>query len=869
VGEPSTRSGTGGEVTGRRLIVRFLEWFLPPEDRDEIIGDLDEQFVICAQDHGERYARQWYRRQALDLIWRYRRDYHLEPGVTRRTGAFALGDDVRHVLRRLRANRSAAAVTMGLLAAAIALSTSTFAVLDSLVLERAPFANADRLRTIAIRRIYGGDDPELIKLIRAWRAAGIFEAVEAAGVEPLASKSATSSITSAVVTPGLFRMLGVAPIIGRQFTDDDAKAGGPEPVMISEGFWSRTLSGDHSRLDQPISIDGREYRVIGVMPADFRFPSAETVIWRPLSIAATPFPASASRYAYVRLPRGIPEGDVLASAARISAEADPRFIARPNELSAAPIGGTIDGYAGRAIPLFAVAVGLIFLALCANASTLLLTQMTTRRRELGIRLALGASPSRLLRECAIEHAIVGAAAAAIGIWLAGMITAAAPRFLGQGFDLTESLNPINLDPRALLVASTLGFVAVLIAGMLPAWIGTRVNPSVPIKPADRTHTESGAARAMARAMLVAQMAFASMLIIGGALLCRTFERMANADRGMDARGVHTLTAFMSSVAPGVLDDLESRIRGLHGVEQATVDGAAPPEAGRTMTERWQAGSAEAIEFPIKFYEVRPQFFDFYGITLLKGRRFEPADPATVAIVGERVAALLWPNQDPLGKPMTTEGRSLQFQVIGVAREITLPSLSEGVDLPEIYAPFSGRRRVVTASWRCFTACPDRQQMTAVVRQADPKAEVIHGDSTEQRYARQLVRPRAAAQLGATFAAVAFVTSGAGLFAVLSAAVARRRREFGIRIALGATPAILSRDVVGHALGFAAIGAAVGGLAAWSLQRSLESLVYGISPRDPFTWLTMVAVIAATALVAAWHPCRRAARVDPVALLREE
>jgi putative ABC transport system permease protein len=856
-------------MTPRPLIARLLQWRLPAEDRDEILGDLDEQFLKYVSVQGERRARAWYRRQALDLIWRYRRENYRLDAPPAGGRPFMLIDDFRHVWRRFRAEPTAAMVTLSMLAAAIGLSTATFAVLDSLVLERAPFPHADRLRTVSLDRHYGSDNPELINLIRGWRAAGIFESVEAAGVEPLRAPSSTGTVATALVTPGLFEMLGVRPIRGRAFTEEDASAGSVEPVLISERLWQSALSDDRSHLGEPFSIAGREFRVIGVMPADFRFPSWDTVMWRPLSVRAVPFPASAGRYAYVRLPVGVPEADILAHATRAAGEADARFTARPHRLLALPIGGAIDEYAGRAIPLFAGAVGLIFLALCANASSLLLAQITTRRREIGIRLAIGASRWRLLRECVVEHATLGAAGVAAGIWIAGFITTVVPQWLGSGFNLAESLNPINVDARALAIAGSLGFAAVLLAGLLPAWIGTRLDPSISIKPAEGTHTESRAARATTRTMLVTQVAFASMLIVGATLLARSFERMANVDRGMDARGVHTLTAFVSSAAAAVLDDLEARIGALPGVEGATIDGAAPPEAGHTTTARWRTGAVHGTDVSMHLYEVRPRFFEFYGITLLKGRRFAPDDPADVAIVGERIAALLWPNQDPLGKTMSMESGPLQFRVIGVAKEITLPSLAEGVDLPEMYAPHSGRRRVITASWRCFTSCPDRQQLLRAVHDVDQRADVIHVRSTEESYARHLVRPRASAQLGTTFAAVAFATSGAGLFAVLSYTVGRRRREFGIRIALGATPAVLRRSVSRDALGIATIGGAIGGLGAWSFQRSLEAVVYGISPGDPVTWLTMISIVVVMTILAAWRPCQRAARMNPVELLRQD
>ena len=853
-----------------RLAAWLLEQWLPPEDRSEILGDLDEQFVQHVHRRGPRGARRWYRAQVLDLVWRYRaRPRVTDPAPGGRPSM--LIDDLRHAFRRLRGRSAAALLIAGMLAAAIGLSTGTFAVVDSLMIERAPFHDPDRLRTVAIQRRYAaGDNPELIKLIHAWRAAGTFDAVEAAGVMPLGDEPAASGSRAAVVSPGLFQMLGVRPVRGRGFTEDDARAGDVAPVLISEHLWLDAFGGDVSRLGGVVSLGGREYRLIGVMPADFRFPNWDTVIWRPLSLDANPFPTAANRYAYVRLPQDIPEADVMARATAIAGAADARFTTRPNELVAWAIGDVIDDNAARALPLFGGAVGLIFLALCANASGLLLAQMTVRRRELGVRLALGASRWRLLREGVFEHALIAAAGVAGGIGLARAVTAIAPRLMSEGFNLTQSLNPIDVDARALALAASLGVVAVLLAGLLPAWIGTRVDPADVIKPSERTHTESRPARAITRALLVAQVAFASMLVLGAALLVRSFERMATADRGMDPRGVHTMNAFMSSVAPAVLDDVEARVAAIPGVEDVTVAGAAPPLGNATFSGRWRTDLVEGIEFESNLYDIRPDFFEFFGLTLVRGRYFQPGDRANVAMVGERTAAILWPTGDALGKMMTMDEGPLRLQIIGVVRDIALPSLIDGVDLPEIYLPYSGRRSVLTVGWKCFVRCPDRQQVIAAIRDADPGARVVGRiASAEQSYARHLVRPRVAAQLGATFAAVAFLTSGAGLFAVLSYAVSRRRRELGIRTALGATPAMLRRSVSGEALSIAGLGVAIGGVGAWLLQRGLASVTYGVSALDPLAWVVMIVIVTLTTLVASWRPSRHAARADPVQLLREE
>jgi predicted permease len=588
-----------------------------------------------------------------------------------------------------------------------------------------------------------------------------------------------------------------------------------------------------------------------------------------VALSTTPFPASAGRYAYARLPQGIPEADVITRATSIALEADPRFAARPNEIVAWPIAGVMDEHAGRAVPLFAAGVGLIFLALCANASGLLIARMAARRREFSVQLALGASRSRLLREHAVEHALLGGAGVVGGLMLAAAMATFAPPFLTEGFAVRESLNPVDVDPRAAAVAAALGFVAVLIAGVLPAWIGTRLSPAQGSRISDRTYTDSRSARVTTRALLVGQIAFAALLMVGASLLVRSFERMAHVDRGMNARGVRTISGFLSPAGRVAVDDLEARIAALPGVEDVTVGESAPPRGRGTSTTRWRTATVGDLEISLFHYEVRPDFFDFYGITLVKGRRLRAGDPPNAVVVGERLAAMLWPAGEAIGQTMTSDEDRLQLEVIGIAKEITLPSVFEGTDLPEMYTPYAGRSSVVNVSWRCNAECPDRRQVVARVREVDPAAEMLSISVTEDRFASQLVRPRAAAQLGAAFALVALLTSGAGLFAALGYSVARRRREFGIRAALGASPANLGRGVVSDALRLAALGVAIGGAGAWALQRALEAIAYGISHRDPLAWLAMLTAIVAVTLAASWRPARQAARVDPVQLLREE
>jgi predicted permease len=440
--------------------------------------------------------------------------------------------------------------------------------------------------------------------------------------------------------------------------------------------------------------------------------------------------------------------------------------------------------------------------------------------------------------------------------------------------LKQTLNPVTIDLAAVAVASVVGLIATLAAGLLPAWVGTKATTGLSLRGSERGSSETRTARSATRVLLVGEIALACTLLAGAALLVRSFMNLTNADRGLNARGV---MAVWVDGLPSSATDRASRataaqaigdaMRAIPAVRQVAFSFGAPPSGGGfSGGKNWLSDLPGASEqsLVVERYRVGPDFFGLYGIPILRGRNFQPDDPEDVVIVGERLAASLWPGLDPVGHSFRYSKET--FRVIGLAREIHLPAIDERSDRPEYYQPFVTGGTRLTLSLRCDDGCPDVAVIRRRIQEASPGSDVWRIDVVENAYLEQSARPRAAAALGFVFATIAILAAAGGLFAVLSYAVGRRRREFGIRLALGAKPADVRQIIFGDGLRIALAGLAIGGVAAWWLARTLASITYGVSAGDASVWVTVGTVVAITALLASWRPASQAGRVDPVTLL---
>lgn len=785
--------------------------------------------------------------------------------------------DLRHALRRLTARPMTSALGIGMLALAVGVTTAMFTVVDALLIRPVPFPAAKRLGRVSMRNdrtIYGNVAPGVL---RAWRESSVFEAVEGAHEVTIVVEADTAMVVrkSAFATPGLFTMLGARPLVGRLFNETEGRAGTDEGVLLSERFWRSVLGGSPSALGTRLRIDGRSLVVVGILPDTFRFPSWDTELWRPLDYGAPPPALAASRpSAYARFADGVPQQDALGQATTIALAADPAV--KDLRASHRPLAGLGSGsYLARATPFLAGGVVLVFLVLCANVSSLLLAQLGGRAREFGMCAALGASRSRLLRQALTEALVLGGCGIATGIGAAWLLVSLTRSWLPDAF-LLQTLNPIDLDLRALTAASASGVAATVAAGLLPAWIGTRVNAagSSHLRTEQRGATESRLARLFTRGLLVSEIGLSCTLLVGTALLVTSFVRLAEVDRGLDTSGVVTgwltLAPAGKTEPGGAATALEDALRELPGVSRVVLSEGTPPGGGWIhFGDGWvpDTPGATALNLEVESYGVGRDFFDLFRIRLLRGRTFERGEDPNHVIVGERFAELMWPGMDPVGRSFRFDDR--RYDVVGLVNEIRHPSLDPMKDLPEFYrsvVPTGGSLRV---SLRCNPACPDLAVLRRTLLAMSQVRRLHSVAALEDAYLNELARPRAAAALAVVFAGIAVLAAAGGLFSVLGYAVGRRRREFGIRASLGAKPIELQRLVFSEGVRLAIVGVAIGSLTAWGLSRVLTSVVYEVTPAEPVIWLTVGAVITVTTIIASWIPARRAAGVDPVELLREQ
>jgi putative ABC transport system permease protein len=855
---------------GRRL--------LAPLRRRRLERDLEDEIAFHIAMRETEYRQSGVTPEEAELAARRRfGNVPLVKEETRDTWSFpsveSVRQDVRFAARSLLRAPGFTLLVVLTVALAIGITTAMFTLVDALILRPVPFRAPDELAFVYMGNERGGRTFVAPAVLRAWRGSPAFANVEGARSDTALVEHEGVVLARGIarVTPGLFSMLGnIAPVRGRLFDPTDGRAGSDDRVLISEDLWRTVYNADADLIGTRITVGSEALLVVGILPSDFRFPRWDTVIWRAIDFMAVSTYADFPM-AYVRFAPNVPRPDALRIATEAARAADARNAKVWPRLR--PL-ANIDPYYQRAVPLLAGGVLLVFFVLCANVSGLLLARLTERRREFSMRSVLGAARGRIIRQAFVENSVIGLLGVALGIALSWGLVSLARGFLPEAF-LLRTLNPLNLDMRALGIASAFGVLATLAAGLLPAWIGTRIDPLNSVRVSERTGTESRAARVVARSLLVAETTVACTLLVGATLLVRSFVNLANAERGLESDGVITAWISLPSSDDGnqqrrlLTRLIEDDVRQLPGVQQVVWSGALPPSGAAHSHGIWQSDAAgsPAVEMSVKRYPVGPDFFDFYGIPILRGRTFAPTDSERAVIVGERLARALWLDEDPVGRTFRFEKE--RFDVIGVAREIHHPSLSPSIDTPEFYERFTADHGYSYLNIRCGSVCPDVALVRKTVGTVHVGAGLHQVHRLEDVYFEQIAQPRAAAALGFAFAAISIVAAAGGLFSVLRYAVTRRRREFGVRTALGASPAQISRMVFRDGFTVTSLGIVFGAIAASSLGQFIASLQYGVTVSDPLSWTVVLGLLALTTMAATWSPARDAVRVDPVVLLRDE
>ena len=444
--------------------------------------------------------------------------------------------DVRYAVRVLIAQPRFTFAAVAMLALAIGLSTTMFTILDALILRPVPFRDPAQLAHLWMGNDRGGRTVVSPAVLKAWHESAAFEAAESAMPATVLLQVGDTVVAreSASVTPGVFKMLAnVRTLRGRLFDPAEGRPGETDRVLVSETLWRTIYGSDPALVGRSITVDGNRLQVVGILPADFAFPSSRTVLWRPTDLSGR---AEMAR-AYVRFASGVSRNDALRLATDAARAADAQNATlRPWVY---PLAGLTDTNATQALRVLAGGVVLVFLVLSANVCGLLLARLSARRREFAMRAALGASRGRLLRQALAESVVLAAGGIAGGAAVAAAFVSVSTQVIPETL-LLETLHPLTLDGRAFLMTSAFGVLAILVSGVLPAWLGTSVRAGDSLRVIDRGATEAAAPRIIGRALVTVEVALACTLLVGAALLTRSFVNMSNADRGLQTDGITTV-----------------------------------------------------------------------------------------------------------------------------------------------------------------------------------------------------------------------------------------------------------------------------------------------------------------------------------------
>lgn len=809
-----------------------------------------------------------------------------------------LAHDIRLAFRSLLASKTAVAIAIGTLALGIGINAAVFSILDSTVLRPMPFAGADRLEEIwtfhtqsQISTPNGSNG-----VVLEWRNhADIFDRVEGYDITSfiLENEVGAEMLTGAFLTPGLMPMLGVQPIAGRPLSDGDGQAGTADRVVISETLWSERFLNDPDILERHIVFNGQSYRIVGVMPASFQFPNAAPTFWVPYDVAVPPTEmgvAPDSLVPFARLRAGLDAG-VAAEMVAARGEAV-HAAAGATDGRGAKIGmkDFVDVRTSRSLYVLAGAVGFLLLIVCANLANLSLSRALGRTHDFAVRSSLGASRGDLMRETLVEHLIIGVAGAGLGLLVAqltlGIVLDQMPSAM-----LMMSMNEVDLDTRALLFTAGAGVLTAILFGLPPAWLASRSGVAGLLKGTSRSSTGTRGSKRLRAALVVAEVTLAIVLLVGAALMARSFVKLQAVEHGFDSEGVLTVRLGLPSTGyadpysrDAYTDSLLDRFRRVPGVRAASA-GAVPPNSDviRFGELEFADRPGEKTEFLVlPIYQVWPDYFETVGLPLVAGRSFADGEPRTSVIVSESFAEQYF-NGQAVGRTFRFDSDEPWLEIVGVAGEVRQFDLADTQGSFEFYEPLrrpaglsppARSRAGAIADYRTFAVRADdpaavTEQLRQAVHREDPRVVVWRIESIEEQFADAVARPRIVLLLMTAFAGFGLVLAAAGIYGVLSYLVAQRRREIGIRLALGAVPDQIGRLILGSGLRLTALGLVIGVCAALGLMRVMRSLLYEVEPTDPLSVAAVAAVLLATAFVASWWPSRRAMRVNPVSLLRED
>ncbi len=868
---PATKSQAGA----LRFYQPFL-WLYPAEFRDEYRRELCLAFI-------DRWREE---RTLLGLlsVW-----LHAISGIfyqAPREHYFMILHDLRYAFRILRKDLSVTAAAILILALGIGATTLVFSLANGLLLRPLPYPQPERL--IAVTESSPKDLNETTQIsfpnyfdFRARTRLLDDIGVYASAQWPIRGEGSAERVPGASVSDGVFRVLGLDPLLGRAISREDDLPNGPKVVVISEELWQRRYGRDPKILGRTIQIDDDRSTIIGVMPAGFHFPDRAD-FWIPLHMD----PAKAARTDYflraiARLKPGVSleqaSGELESLLEQIHHEnpaVNNNWVAR-----AIPIRDFVAGPYRKAVITLLVAVGLLLLIACANVCNLLLVKASSRIREIAVRSALGATRRRLLRQLITESLLLGLAGGALGVFLAY-----------AGIPALLSLIPVNLplwmnffpDSRVLAFAVAVSLLTTLGFGIIPAFGSFHADLTDSLKEGGRGGTSGARSKFMRHALVIGEVALSVILLAGAGLMIRSFLALRMQDLGYHPENLLTMSIDWpesrypdGEPARALVRRLTEEVSSLPGVVSTSFGSGVPLDDGwgRLFTIEGHPLDLKDMTF-INHIVVTPGYFRTLAVPLLQGRDFTEDDFASprIVIVSDAFAKKNWPNESPLGKRLRfgpPKNNEPWHTVVGVVAD-SKHGKYKGEDRDSVYLPNNSD---ITPNSLLVRTAGDPLQLQQALRSRitsfDSDIVVSRVFSLEQIIARVSWQDRFLTVLFTAFAVIALLLAAVGLYATISYTVSLSTHEIGIRMALGASVSRVRNMILRQGMTLALTGLVIGIVIAFVLARLLKTQLYSITPNDPLTYIAVPILLIAVAALAAFLSTRRATRVDPVIALRHE
>ena len=802
----------------------------------------------------------------------------------------SLIQDLRYTVRTLRRDAGFAMFAIAIAGLGIGASSTVFSVVNTLLLRPLPFADPERLVWIANHDISGlsgqttqvGYMLDLRERTQSMSAVAGYFAFYGVGDNLLSGRGEPERLSGVPVSDNFFDVLGVRPQLGRTFSADECKWNGPKAILLSHGLWARRFGSDPAIVGTSLTLNDELHIVVGVLPESFDFAS----VFAPGSHFDLyfPFPLSpeTNRWGNTMAMIGRLKPGVSATAA----QAETRLLGgqmtreHPERNSfegyVKPLADQVNGRMRLALWVLAGAVGVVMLIVCANLSNLLLARTAARQKEIAIRTALGAGRRRLIAQMLTEGIVLSLSGAVLGLLLATGGTRALAHLDAVSVPL---LQRVHTDATALGFTLALAILTGIVFGLAPAFQSSEAALHDALKDASRGST--GRRTWVRNALVVAEIAFACVLLVGAGLLIRSFVRVLDVNLGFRPSLAATVRvdpdASYSTREKQIayFDEVLRRVKAIPGVESAGITDALPLGRNRTWGARAKGVTYERGKSPSAFVRIVSDGYPAaMGIPLRAGRDISPQDTATseqVMLVNETMARTLWPGQDPIGKIVANTCSKDGRKVVGVVGDVRHLALEQSSG-NEMYLPLRQCGDQSSADLVIRSTLPAGQLAPAVRATLKPLAPNMAGNEfrTLQQLVDKSVSPRrfVVLMLGG-FAVFALILASLGIYGLISYSVNQRTQEIGIRMALGASARNVQTGIVVQTLQLAAIGMTIGVGASWALARSLSGLLFGVTATDPVTFLGMLLVLATVATLAGYLPARRASRIDPLVALRAE